>query len=191
MASDPRTGSHSSNHEEPQGNNLQEFEATEQGGQECGGQEHGGQHRDSQEHGSLENNDPLTDDQQTKCVAEVEIQSADTLAGTDTAADTAKVSSRIGSFLTVGIGASAGGLQAFQTFFRRMDESSGMAFVLISHLAPDRDSLLSELLAKETQMPVLQVTEEVRLQPNKVCDPAKCNADSWRRHTASFHAGAS
>ncbi len=72
------------------------------------------------------------------------------------------------SFLTVGIGASAGGLEAFQTFFRHMDENSGMAFVLISHLAPDHDSLLSELLAKETQMSVLQVKEEVRLQPNQV-----------------------
>ncbi|MGD1895477.1 MAG: CheR family methyltransferase [Phormidesmis sp.] len=72
------------------------------------------------------------------------------------------------SFLTIGIGASAGGLEAFQTFFRHMDEDSGMAFVLISHLAPDHDSLLSELLAKETQMRVLQVTQEVRLQPNQV-----------------------
>ena len=75
---------------------------------------------------------------------------------------------RVDSFLTVGIGASAGGLEAFQTFFRQMDENSGMAFVLISHLAPDHDSLLSELLAKETQMSVLQVQEEVRLQPNQV-----------------------
>ncbi|MCM1983768.1 chemotaxis protein CheB [Lyngbya confervoides] len=72
------------------------------------------------------------------------------------------------SFLTVGIGASAGGLEAFQTFFRQMDEDSGMAFVLISHLAPDHDSLLSELIAKETQMTVLQVKEEVPLQPNHV-----------------------
>ncbi|MBE9184788.1 PAS domain-containing protein [Microcoleus sp. LEGE 07076] len=77
-------------------------------------------------------------------------------------------SARSSSFLTVGIGASAGGLEAFQTFFRHMDENSGMAFVLISHLAPDHDSLLSELLAKETQMPVLQVQEETRLQPDRV-----------------------
>lgn len=75
---------------------------------------------------------------------------------------------RTDSFLTVGIGASAGGLEAFQTFFRHMGEDSGMAFVLISHFAPDHDSLLSELLAKETQMSVLQVREEVRLQLNQV-----------------------
>ena len=72
------------------------------------------------------------------------------------------------SFLTVGIGASAGGLEAFQAFFRHMDENSGMAFVLISHLSPDHDSLLSELLAKETEMDVLQVQSETQLQPNRV-----------------------
>ncbi|MGB3135280.1 MAG: CheR family methyltransferase, partial [Nodosilinea sp.] len=77
-------------------------------------------------------------------------------------------SQRVDSFLTVGVGASAGGLEAFQTFFRHMDENSGMAFVLISHLAPDHDSLLSELLAKETQMRVLQVQAETQLQPNHV-----------------------
>lgn len=75
---------------------------------------------------------------------------------------------RVDSFLIVGIGVSAGGLEAFQTCFRQMDENSGMAFVLVSHLAPDHDSLLLELLAKETQMSVLQVQEETRLKPNKV-----------------------
>ncbi|MGB7250959.1 MAG: CheR family methyltransferase, partial [Phormidesmis sp.] len=72
------------------------------------------------------------------------------------------------SFLVVGIGASAGGLEAFQAFFRHMDEASGMAFVLISHLAPDHDSLLSELIGKETQMSVVQVQQGTRLQPNCV-----------------------
>ncbi len=72
------------------------------------------------------------------------------------------------SFLVVGIGASAGGLEAFQAFFSHMDEDSGMAFVLISHLAPDHDSLLSELIGKETQMNVLQVQNDTRLEPNNV-----------------------
>ena len=72
------------------------------------------------------------------------------------------------SFLVVGIGASAGGLEAFQAFFRHMDENSGMAFVLISHLAPDHDSLLSELIGKETQMSVLQLQEDTRLEPSNV-----------------------
>ena len=71
-------------------------------------------------------------------------------------------------FFTVGIGASAGGLEAFRTFFRHMNENSGMAFVLVSHLAPDRDSMLSELLSKETQMSVRQVKEDTRLEPDRV-----------------------
>ncbi|MBE9063714.1 chemotaxis protein CheB [cf. Phormidesmis sp. LEGE 11477] len=110
---------------------------------------------DSQLPKTDEGGDQLVDDQQIDQRAELE-------------AELDEVTRQIHSFLTVGIGASAGGLEAFQTFFRRMDEDSGMAFVLISHLAPDHDSLLSELLAKETQMPVLQVTEEVQLEANRV-----------------------
>ena len=72
------------------------------------------------------------------------------------------------SFLVVGIGASAGGLEAFRAFFSHMDEDSGMAFVLISHLAPDHDSLLSELIGKETQMSVVQLQNDTRLEPSNV-----------------------
>ncbi|MEO0458741.1 MAG: chemotaxis protein CheB, partial [Cyanobacteria bacterium P01_A01_bin.114] len=72
------------------------------------------------------------------------------------------------SFLIVGIGASAGGLEAFQAFFRHMDENSGMAFVLISHLSPDHESLLSELVGKETRMNVLQAQDQALVQPNQV-----------------------
>ncbi len=72
------------------------------------------------------------------------------------------------SFLVVAIGASAGGLEAFQAFFSHMNEDSGMAFVLISHLAPDHDSLLSELIGKETQMSVLQVQSDTHLEPDNV-----------------------
>ena len=72
------------------------------------------------------------------------------------------------SFLIVGIGASAGGLEAFQTFFRHMDSSQNMAFVLISHLSPDHESMLSELLGRETQMPVLQVQEPVEVERDHV-----------------------
>jgi chemotaxis response regulator CheB len=53
-------------------------------------------------------------------------------------------------YLVVGIGASAGGLDAFEQFFARMPPESGAAFVLVQHLAPDRASLLPELLAKYT-----------------------------------------
>ena len=72
------------------------------------------------------------------------------------------------SFLIVGIGASAGGLEAFKTFLRHMDENSGMAFVLISHLSPNHESLLSELLDKETGMSVTQVHDTILVEPNRV-----------------------
>ena len=70
--------------------------------------------------------------------------------------------------LIVGIGASAGGLEAFEQFFSHLPPDSGMAFVLVQHLAPDYKSLLPELLAKHTQMPVLQVKNEVRVASDHV-----------------------
>ena len=70
--------------------------------------------------------------------------------------------------LVVGMGASAGGLEAFEQFFTHMPPDSGMAFVLVQHLAPDHASLLPELLAKYTRMPVQQVTAETPVEPDHV-----------------------
>ena len=50
-------------------------------------------------------------------------------------------------FLIVAIGASAGGLEALETFFQHMPPDAGMAFVVIQHLAPDHASALAQLLA--------------------------------------------
>jgi two-component system CheB/CheR fusion protein len=72
------------------------------------------------------------------------------------------------SFPVVGIGASAGGLEAFAEFFRVMRVDSGMAFVVIQHLPPDRDSMVPDILARHTQMPVLQVVEGMKVEPNHV-----------------------
>src|SRR5947208_17046533 len=57
----------------------------------------------------------------------------------------------------VGIGASAGGLEAFETFFANLPSDTGMAFVLVQHLDPQQPSLLPELLAQHTRMPVRAV----------------------------------
>ena len=70
--------------------------------------------------------------------------------------------------LVVGMGASAGGLMAFEQFFTHMPSESGMAFVLVQHLAPDYTSLLPELLAKYTRMSVRQVTAETPVAPDHV-----------------------
>src|SRR4029453_4292935 len=68
----------------------------------------------------------------------------------------------------VGIGASAGGLEAFETFFTHMPPDSGLAFVLVQHLAPDRASLLPELLPRSPRTPVLQVQAETPVAPDHV-----------------------
>jgi two-component system CheB/CheR fusion protein len=68
----------------------------------------------------------------------------------------------------VGIGASAGGLRAFEEFFRRMPADSGMAFVLVSHLDPDHASILHELLRKVTDLPVDQIQDGVRVDRDHV-----------------------
>jgi two-component system, chemotaxis family, CheB/CheR fusion protein len=71
-------------------------------------------------------------------------------------------------FPIVGIGASAGGLAAFEAFFSGMPAhaDSGMAFVLVQHLAPDHKSILVELVTRYTRMQVFEVEDGMRVQPN-------------------------
>ncbi len=70
--------------------------------------------------------------------------------------------------LVVGIGASAGGLAAFTSFFEHMPPDSDMAFVLVQHLDPQQPSLLPELLASHTRMPVHPVVDQMVIAPNQV-----------------------
>jgi two-component system CheB/CheR fusion protein len=76
--------------------------------------------------------------------------------------------SRATSFPIVGIGASAGGLAAFEAFFSGMpaEGDPGMAFVLVQHLAPDHKSILSDLVKRYTRMEVFEVTDGMIVQPN-------------------------
>jgi two-component system CheB/CheR fusion protein len=71
-------------------------------------------------------------------------------------------------FPIVGIGASAGGLSAFEAFFSGMpaDTDPGMAFILIQHLAPDHKSLLTELIRRCTSMEVFEVEDGMEVRPN-------------------------
>ncbi|MEO6547533.1 MAG: chemotaxis protein CheB [Ferruginibacter sp.] len=71
-------------------------------------------------------------------------------------------------FPVVGIGASAGGLDAFKKLLKAIPENSGMAFVLVQHLDPARDSMLPELLQKVTRVPVLEITDDVKVLPNHI-----------------------
>ena len=68
----------------------------------------------------------------------------------------------------VGIGASAGGLEALQQFFRFMPANSGLSFVVIQHLAPDYKSLMADILGKYTQMSVLQAEDGMAVEENTV-----------------------
>ncbi|WP_395010459.1 chemotaxis protein CheB [Undibacterium sp.] len=74
------------------------------------------------------------------------------------------------TFPIVGIGASAGGLAAFEAFFSGMpkDQEADMAFVLVQHLAPDHKSLLSELIRRYTHMRVFEVEDGMPVQMNCV-----------------------
>lgn len=71
-------------------------------------------------------------------------------------------------FSIVGIGASAGGLEAFEQFFRACPADSGMAFVLVPHLDPDHHSLLTEILQRNTTMPVVEAINQAAVVANHV-----------------------
>lgn len=73
-----------------------------------------------------------------------------------------------GDFPVVGIGASAGGLAAFEAFFSGMptDADPGMAFVLVQHLAPDHKSILTDLIRRYTRMEVFEVEDGMAVKPN-------------------------
>jgi len=76
--------------------------------------------------------------------------------------------SRRALFPIVGVGASAGGLEAFTQFLKTLAPWTGMAYVLIQHLDPSHESALTELLAKATEMPVSQVTDAMLVEPDHV-----------------------
>ena len=71
-------------------------------------------------------------------------------------------------FPIVGMGASAGGLEAFGQFFQQVLPNSGMAFVLVSHLDPSHESILTEILQRSTRMPVIEVTDQMKVEADHV-----------------------
>ena len=81
-------------------------------------------------------------------------------------ADDARCASRL--FPIIGIGASAGGLEALELFLRRVPPKSGMAFVIVQHMDPTHKGILAELLQRATAMPVVQVKDRTRVKPDCV-----------------------
>jgi two-component system CheB/CheR fusion protein len=72
------------------------------------------------------------------------------------------------NFCVVGVGASAGGIEAFKELLRSLPDDLGMAFVVVQHLPPTRSSLLAEILSRSSRMAVTQVQDNVTIEANHV-----------------------
>ena len=82
-------------------------------------------------------------------------------------ADTAQTAQDFSGYV-VCIGASAGGLDALEKFFKHCPTDTGAAFVVIQHLSPDYKSMMNNLLARHTEMPVIMVEDEMPIQANQL-----------------------
>ncbi|RUT69558.1 PAS domain S-box protein [Flavobacterium cupreum] len=71
-------------------------------------------------------------------------------------------------FPIVGIGASAGGLEAFTKFIEAIPDNSEMAYVIVQHLHPTHESILTELLSRVAKIPINEITDEIHLAPNHI-----------------------
>jgi two-component system, chemotaxis family, CheB/CheR fusion protein len=71
-------------------------------------------------------------------------------------------------FPVVGIGASAGGLDAFKKLIATIPEDSGMAYILVQHLHPQHDSALPEILQRVSKIPVIEISDNVKVSPNNI-----------------------
>ncbi|HTE09581.1 MAG TPA: chemotaxis protein CheB, partial [Chitinophagaceae bacterium] len=71
-------------------------------------------------------------------------------------------------FPVVGIGASAGGLEAFKTLVKAIPPNSGMAYIFVQHLHPEHESALPEILQRVTQIPVVEISDNVHVNPNHI-----------------------
>ncbi|MFO0948891.1 MAG: chemotaxis protein CheB, partial [Planctomycetota bacterium] len=71
-------------------------------------------------------------------------------------------------FHVVGLGASAGGLEALESFFEHMPADAGMAFVVVQHLSPDFKSLMDELLSRRTEIAIHRVEDGMAVEPNAI-----------------------
>jgi chemotaxis response regulator CheB len=75
-------------------------------------------------------------------------------------------SSNTYSFSVVGIGASAGGLEAVSALLKNLPDNTGMAFIIIQHLEPTHKSMLADILTQSTAMPVREITDNLEIKPD-------------------------
>lgn len=79
-----------------------------------------------------------------------------------------KESKTLKDLIVVGIGASAGGLEALEEFFRNMPSNSGLSFCVVQHLSPDYKSMMGELLSRHTRMSIFRVEDGTSLEPDSI-----------------------
>lgn len=99
---------------------------------------------------------------------DTDVPNSDPSAASEAATANAEVAPVDQHCIVVGMGASAGGIEAFGQFFGAMPEDSGAAFVVVLHLDPTRESQMAKVLAAHTKMPVVQVQDQMRVLPNHV-----------------------
>src|SRR5688572_27115976 len=73
-----------------------------------------------------------------------------------------------GLFPIVGIGASAGGLEAFSQLLAALPEDTGMAYVLVQHLDPHHETRLGDILSKVSRLPIEEARQDAAVKPNHV-----------------------
>src|ERR1700735_5275069 len=71
-------------------------------------------------------------------------------------------------FPVVGVGASAGGLDAFKRLVKSIPEKSGVAYILVQHLEPNHESMLVDILQKATRLPVEEIIDNVFVEPDHI-----------------------
>jgi two-component system CheB/CheR fusion protein len=103
-----------------------------------------------------------------KAVAVGETPTSGLPAAAEESSESSGSRSNVPAFPVVGIGASAGGMAAFKSFLSALPVDSGMSFVIIQHLAPQHASQLTQLLAKECVIPVVEATDGVQIRPDQV-----------------------
>ncbi|MFK7956956.1 MAG: CheR family methyltransferase [Lysobacterales bacterium] len=88
--------------------------------------------------------------------------------GSSPKTDDSKGDEKSHRFPVIGVGASAGGLESIERFFRNIDDKCGAAFVVIQHLSPDFKSFMSEILSKKTELQVITATDGMPVHPNVI-----------------------
>src|SRR5947209_1564011 len=74
----------------------------------------------------------------------------------------------VAAMTIVGVGASAGGLEAFRSVLESLPSEPGVAIIFVQHLAPQHNSALVPLLSAHTSLPVIQATQDIEVEVNKV-----------------------